>query len=75
MSCLLCASDDQAEFPAEIMVHYSGFKNVQKPNVLIFPTLLICLRCGFLQSTVPAPELALLAAGASTSERAEAAGA
>jgi hypothetical protein len=76
MSCLSCASDHQADFSAEMIIHYRGLKNVDKPGVWVFPEVLVCLDCGFLQSTVAAPELALLAANAPTSERlAEAAGA
>ena len=61
--CMSCASSNQAEFTAEMLVHFGGLKKVERPGVLLFPKLLICLDCGFLQSTVPAPELALLAAG------------
>ncbi len=66
--CPSCRSSNQAEFPSEILVHFSGCENLDKPGVWVFPTLLVCLDCGFLQSTVPASELAQLAAGAPTSE-------
>jgi len=69
MSCLSCGSSNQAEFPTEMLIHFGGLKNLDKPGVLVFPKLLVCLDCGFLQSTVPAAELASLAAGSSTSER------
>jgi hypothetical protein len=63
---LLCRSSNQAEFPTEMLMHFAGRKNLDKPGVWLFPKLLVCLGCGFLQSTVPAPELALLAAGTTT---------
>jgi len=69
MSCLSCRSSNQAEFPTEMLIHFGGLKNLDKPGVLVFPTLLVCLDCGFVQSTVPAAELASLAAGSPTSER------
>src|SRR5207245_10283669 len=75
MSCPSCSSDHRAEFASEIFMHHCGFKNRDKPDLGLFPTLSICLNRGFLQLTVPAPELALLAASAPTSERAEGAGA
>ena len=67
MSCLLCGSKKQAEFSAEMLIHFIGFKNLGKPGVWLFPKLLVCLDCGFLQSTVPAPELSSLAVGTSYS--------
>ena len=63
MICPSCKSSHHAEFPSEIMIHFGGIKNLDKPGVLLFPKLLVCLDCGFLRSTVPAPELASLAAG------------
>lgn len=61
MSCRLCASGNQAEFPAEMMLHFRGLKNVDKPPVWIFPTILICLECGFSQFTAPKEQLPQLA--------------
>jgi len=60
MSCRLCASGNQAEFPAEMMLHFRGLKNVDKPPVWIFPTVLVCLACGFSEFIAPKTELALL---------------
>ena len=67
MSCLLCGSTKQAEFSAEMLIHFIGLENLDKPGVWLFPKLLVCLNCGFLQSTVPAPELTSLAVGISYS--------
>jgi hypothetical protein len=68
MSCPSCSSGNQAEFPSEMIIHFAGRKNLDNPGVWVFPVLLVCLDCGFLQSKVPASELAQLAAGAVTSE-------
>jgi hypothetical protein len=68
MACLLCASGNQAEFPAEMIIHFSGLKNLDKPGVWAFPKLLACLDCGFARFTVPKSELVSLAAGTPTSE-------
>ena len=67
--CPSCGSHNQAEFPSEILIHFTGFTNLDKPGVWVFPILLVCLDCGFLQSKVPASELAQLAAGTSTRAR------
>ena len=60
-----CGSKKQAELSAEMLIHFKGLKNLDKPGVWVFPKLLVCLDCGFSQSTVPARELASLSAGTS----------
>ena len=68
MPCLSCASNYQAEFAAEMIIHFSGIKNFDNPGVWAFPKLLVCLDCGFSPFTVPVTELQLLANRVSTSE-------
>jgi hypothetical protein len=68
MSCGFCGSGNEAEFSAEMIIHFSGLKNLDKPGVWAFPKLLVCLDCGFSRFTVPEAELAQLAPGAPTSE-------
>jgi len=68
MHCAFCASSNQAEFPAEVNIHFSGVKNLDRPSVMVFPKLLVCLDCGFSQFTSPAAGLALLTSGAGTRE-------
>ena len=67
--CPSCRSNNQAEFASEMIVHFSGREILDKPGVWVFSNLSICLDCGFLQSKIPASELAQLAASAPTSER------
>jgi hypothetical protein len=62
MSCPSCASGNQSQFPAEIIIHFTGLKNVNNPGVWLFPKFLVCLDCGFAHFNVPATELALLTA-------------
>jgi hypothetical protein len=68
MPCPSCASRNQSEFPVEMIIHLTGLKNVTNPGVLLFPRLLVCLDCGFLQYKVPGSELRLLGTGSSKSE-------
>jgi hypothetical protein len=63
MTCLSCGSVQQAELTAEMIIHFSGLKNLDKPGVWVFPKLLVCLDCGFSQFTVPETELASVAKG------------
>ena len=67
MCCPLCASDNEAEFAAELMIHFPGLKNLDKPGILVFPKILVCLGCGRSRFTVPNTELALLEKGATVS--------
>ena len=63
MPCKSCEAGNQAEFFSEIYIHFSGLKNIDKPGVLTFPKLLVCLDCGSTRFTVPQPELLLLRDG------------
>jgi hypothetical protein len=68
MSCMSGASGNEAEFNAEINIHFPRLRNLDKPGVWVFPNLLVCLDCGFSRFTVPETELALLARGTGTKE-------
>ena len=68
MSCLLCASDNHAEFGGEILSYFRGLKNLDKPSVWVFPKLFVCLDCGSSRFMPPESELALLARGAPARE-------
>ena len=43
MPCKWCASELQGRFVTEITIH---LKDINKPHVLIFPQVIICLKCG-----------------------------
>jgi hypothetical protein len=68
MSCPSCVSSRQAEFPAEVNIHFRGIKNLDKPGVLVFPNILVCMDCGFSRFGIQDGELARLAALASPIE-------
>ncbi len=61
MSCVFCASTNEAEYPAEVNIHFPGLRNADKPGVFVFPRLLVCLDCGFSSFVTPELELARLA--------------
>jgi len=69
MSCMVCRSGNQAEFPAGMVIHFTGLKHLDKPGVRLFSDLLVCLDCASSQFSVPEKQLALLASGAPESER------
>lgn len=63
MPCPSCGSKKQAEFSAEMLIHFAGLKNLDKPGVWVFPSLSVCLDCGCSDFAVPKPELESLAKG------------
>jgi hypothetical protein len=69
MYCTSCQSGNQAEFTVEIMIHFSGLRNIDKPGVLAFPKVSVCLDCGFSQFTTPETALTLLATSETSSRR------
>ena len=63
MPCKSCGAVNQRKFRAEIGIHFPGLKNIDKPVVLVFPELIVCLDCGTTEFAVPEAELRLLAKG------------
>ena len=61
MSCPLCGSGNQAELTAEMVIHFSSLKYLEKPGVWVFPKLLVCLDCGCSHFIVPERELVSIA--------------
>lgn len=61
--CERCASHMQPHFSGELAIHFAGLKGLDKPIVWVFPRLLICLRCGLTELTVPERELRVLRDG------------
>ena len=61
VQCRTCGSDKQAEFTAEIALHFPGPGNLDKPHLLVFPRILVCLNCGSAEFTVPESQLQILA--------------
>jgi hypothetical protein len=57
MTCKSCGSDKQSKFIAEIAIHFPGLKGLQKPHVMVFPELLVCLSCGNAEFTIHETEL------------------
>ena len=68
MSCPSCKSGNQAEFTSEMIIHFAGLRHIDKPGVLLFSKVSVCLDCGFLRGTVPASELGLITKGSPNGE-------
>jgi hypothetical protein len=63
MLCRSCASNIQQDFGSEIIIHHPGLKNLDKPTVMVFPKIAVCLDCGVTEFTIPETELRLLGKG------------
>ena len=63
MSCTSCESHNQAEFTAEINLHFRGSRNIDNPGVFMFPNVSVCLDCGSSRFTIPEAELRKLKEG------------
>jgi hypothetical protein len=63
MTCKGCHSDKQRAFNGEIDIHFRGLEGLDKPIVWVFPSLVVCLHCGFSEFTVPKRELQVLKRG------------
>jgi hypothetical protein len=59
--CRSCSSNSQTQFGSEIMIHFSGLNNLDKPPVMVFPRIVVCLECGVVaEFTIPPTELRVL---------------
>jgi hypothetical protein len=47
MACKKCLSGNFKTFNGEIAIHFPGLEGLSKPIVWVFPTVLVCLECGF----------------------------
>ena len=63
MSCRLCSSMNEAEYTAEMLIHFSGRKHLKNPGVLTFSAVLVCLDCGSTRFRITEAELNLLREG------------
>ena len=63
MSCKACTSGRQRSFPSEINIHFPGICNATKPTVWAFPSLLVCLNCGFTEFSLSKTEVKELGLG------------
>jgi hypothetical protein len=60
MTCRRCDSGNQGTFNGEVAIHLPGLKGLDKPIVLVFPELLVCLHCGLTEFIVPESEARVL---------------
>jgi len=63
MSCKSCQSTNQRVFESEVNIHFSEVQDLKRQPVLAFPSLVICLDCGFMESRMDEDQLRKLIEG------------
>lgn len=63
MACLSCKSEKQAEFGAEMNIHFPSPEGLDKAGVWVFPKLMVCFDCGSALFAIAETELRLLEGG------------
>jgi len=53
MACSSCGSKNQQQCPTEMVIHLPGLKNLNKPAVVAFPNLRICMDCSSRELVIP----------------------
>ena len=64
MSCPLCKSEARKLFNSDIAIHFPGVENLTTPHVFAFPSLLVCMDCGFTEFRLQEKDVLPLAVGA-----------
>jgi len=63
MACKSCGSENHHKFMGELVVHFPGLKNLDKPPVYVCSEVVVCLTCGAAQFAVSEAQLRLLHKG------------
>jgi len=59
--CRRCNSNQTTRLGAEVNIHFAGLAGLDRPTVLVFPELVVCLQCRFVEFTLSERDLTLLA--------------
>ena len=62
--CRACGSANLHELVAEACLNFPGLKGLKTEPILIFPKPVVCMDCGFVESTLSARELEQIRTGA-----------
>jgi hypothetical protein len=60
MVCRQCVSNKLKVFRAELTIQFPDREGLNKPPVLVFPKLMVCLDCGLTEFQLLAEQLAQL---------------
>jgi len=60
MTCKACGSRQLSKAEAELCIHLGGLRELGQPPKIMFPTLTVCLSCGFVEFRMDESELCML---------------
>lgn len=63
MTCPHCGLGTRERFNAEVAIRFRGIEGLNKPTVLVFPELSLCLNCGTAEFVVTKEERDVLSRG------------
>ena len=63
--CQICSSSNLVELVAEVCLHFPGLKGLKVEPIFVFPNILVCASCGFVQSQLSERELGMVSESAS----------
>ena len=52
VTCWECSSDMLKDFDGELAIHFPGRDGLDKPSLLLYPKLKVCLKCGHAEFVV-----------------------
>ena len=67
MSCAQCASPHEADFAAEMIIHFGGSEHIDNPGVLAVLKIAVCLDCCASRFNAPEAEMRELRNGMASS--------
>ena len=63
MPCKSCGAENLYKFGGEMVIHFPGLQNLDKPHVYVSAEIVVCLTCGAAQFAIQEAELRLLQEG------------
>jgi len=61
VGCKRCDSDEQQRFSADMNIHFPHWEGLDKPSVPVCREVVICLKCGLAEFSLPEASLRKLA--------------
>ena len=63
MFCKECGGNDPRTFNGEVSMQFGGLDGMNKPIVIVYSKVDVCLKCGLAGFKITEPELAVLRTG------------
>jgi ribosomal protein L37E len=57
MTCKRCGSNHVKDFDGEVAIQIPEWEGTDKATVMLFPELIVCVRCGVVEFMLPSDKL------------------